>query len=78
MVEQAEVFKERWEITRMSLSFTGKILLFKSLNIKSDEVFNNFRPVPSDLSFVQGVELIKKQQSELAQNPRQSPPVDPK
>ena len=78
MVEQAEVFKERWEITRMSLSFTGRILLFKGLNIKSDEVFSNFRPAPSDLSFAQGVALIKKQQSELAQYPRQHTPLDPK
>lgn len=78
MVEQAEVFKERWEITRMSLSFTGRILFFKGLNIKSDEVFGNFRRAPSDLSFAQGVEMIKKQQSELAQNPRQAPPGDPK
>src|SRR5579859_1370524 len=37
MVEQAEVVKEQWEITRMSLSFTGRVLLFKGLNIKSDE-----------------------------------------
>jgi hypothetical protein len=78
IVEQAEVFKERWEITRMSLALTGRILLFKGLNIKSDEVFSNFRSAPSNLSFAQGVALIRKQQSELAQNPQQSGPVDPK
>jgi hypothetical protein len=78
VVEQAEVFKGRWETTGMSLSFTGRILLFKGLNIKSDEAFSNFRPAPQDLSFAQGVELIKKQQSELAQTPRPSAPVDPK
>ena len=68
LVEQAEVVKGDWEITRMSLSFTGKVLLFKSLNIKSDEVFSDFRPAPSDLSFAQGVELLKKQEAELAEN----------
>jgi hypothetical protein len=72
MVEQAEVVKEQWEITRMSLSFAGRIFLFKELNINSDEVFSNFRPVPSDLSFAQGVELLKQQEADLAQNRQQS------
>jgi hypothetical protein len=68
LVEQAEVIQGDWEVTRMSLSFTGKALLFKNLNIKSDEVFSNFRPAPSNLSFAQGVELLKKQEAELAEN----------
>jgi hypothetical protein len=78
LVEQAEVANERWETTHMSLSLTGRVLLFKSLNIKSDEVFSNFRPAPSDLSFTQGVELLKKQEAELAQNQQQSTPDSPK
>lgn len=73
MVEQAEVADQEWEITRMSLSFTGRILLFKGLNIKSDEAFSNFRPVPSNLTFAQAVELLKKQEAELAQNLHHSP-----
>jgi hypothetical protein len=72
LVEQGEVIQGDWELTRMSLSFTGRVLLFKSLNIKSDEVFSNFRLAPSNLSFAQGVELLKKQEAELAEN-RQTP-----
>jgi hypothetical protein len=68
VVEQAEVIQGEWEVTHMILSFTGRELLFKSLNIKSDEVFSNFRPAPSNLSFAQGVELLKKQEAELADN----------
>ena len=68
LVEQAEVVQGEWEVTHMSLSFTGKELLFKSFNIKSDEVFSNFRPAPSNLNFAQGVELLKKQEAELADN----------
>jgi hypothetical protein len=71
LVEQAEVIEGDWEVTRMSLSFTGKELLFKNLNIKSDEVFSNFRPAPPNLSFAQGVELLKKQEAELAENRQQ-------
>ena len=71
LVEQAEVIPGDWEVTHMSLSFTGKELLFKSLNIRSDEVFSNFRPAPSNLNFAQGVELLKKQEAELAENHQQ-------
>jgi hypothetical protein len=72
LVEQTEVIQGDWEVTHMSLSFTGKELLFKSLNIRSDEVFSDFRPAPSNLNFAQGVELLKKQEAELAEN-RQQP-----
>jgi hypothetical protein len=68
LVEQAEVVKGDWEVTRMTLGFTGRELLFKSLHIKSDEVFSNFRAAPSNLSFSQGVELLMKQGAELAEN----------
>src|SRR5580693_650132 len=71
LVEQAEVTQGDWEVTHMSLSFTGKELLFKSLNIRSDEVFSDFRPAPSNLNFAQGVELLKKQEAELAENHQQ-------
>lgn len=68
LVEQAKVLSGEWEVTHMSLCFTGKALLFKSLNINSEEVFSDFRPVPSTLTFAQGVELLKRQEAELAQN----------
>src|SRR5579863_118318 len=72
LVEQAEVVPGDWEVTHMSLSFTGKALLFKSLNIRSDEVSSDFQSVPPNLTFAQGVELLKKQEAELAEN-RQRP-----
>jgi len=78
LVEQAEVIKGDWEVTHMTLAFTGKELLFKSLHIKSDEVFSNFRAVPSNLSFAQGVELLKKQGAELAENQQQPGADKPK
>lgn len=71
LVEQAVVGPERWEITCMDLAFTGKVLLFKSINIKSREVFSDFRAVPSDLTFAQGVELLKKERATLAENQQQ-------
>jgi hypothetical protein len=65
-VEQAKVSDETWEVTRMGLNFTGKILLFKSLVIDSNEVFTNFQEVPPNLTFAEGVALLKKQGTEPA------------
>jgi hypothetical protein len=61
LVQQANVSNQEWELTRMELSFTGKILLFKNLAIHSSDVFADFRPVPPNLTFAEGVELLKKE-----------------
>jgi hypothetical protein len=68
LVEQRDVGGGSWDISRMSLSFTGKILFFKSLAIKSDEVFSDFRRVPADTTFAQGVEMLKAEEAKLAEN----------
>jgi hypothetical protein len=73
LVQQQEVGNNFWEISSMSLSFTGKILLFKNLSISSTEVFSGFKRVPSDLTFTQAVELLKKEESTVsADNPAAS------
>ncbi len=63
VVRQQEVGDDQWEISSMTLNFTGKILLFKSLNIKSTEIFSGFRRVPANLTFSQALDLLKKEQS---------------
>jgi hypothetical protein len=68
LIEQRDVGDDSWEISRMSLSFTGKILLVKSLSIKSDEVFTNFQRVPNTTTFAQGVKMLETEQAKLAQN----------
>lgn len=67
LVEQGDVGDGSWDMERMSLTFTGKILFFKRLDIRSTEVFRDFVPVPTGLSFAQGVELLKKQEATLAE-----------
>jgi hypothetical protein len=68
LVQQADAGDGHWEISRMDLGFTGKILLFKSLNIVQTEVMNDFQPVPSNLTFAQGLELLRKHEALLAEN----------
>jgi len=67
-VDQADVNDDNWAIARMDLAFTGKVLLFKSIDIKSTEIYSDFHPVPPDLTFAQGIELLKQQQAAIAQN----------
>jgi len=68
MVQQQEVGDNLWEISSMTLKFTGKILLLKSLNIRSTEIFSGFKRVASDLTFAQALDLLKKEESSLAEN----------
>jgi hypothetical protein len=67
-VQQADVGEGAWEITAMSLDITGKILLFKSLSMISDEKLSDFHPVPDDLTFAKGVDILKTEQEKLAHN----------
>jgi hypothetical protein len=68
VVAQGEVAPDHWDITQMRLDFTGKVLLFKSLTIKSNELYSDFRPVPPNLTFAQGVEMLRKQEETIAEN----------
>ena len=65
LVQQQEVGENGWEISNMTLDFTGKILLIKNLSIKSSETFSDFRPVPPNLTFAQAVDLLKKQEASM-------------
>jgi hypothetical protein len=67
MVEQSRVDKDRWDITEMTLDFTGKVLLFKRLRIKEHQITSEFRPVPQKLSLYEGVQMLRKQATQLAQ-----------
>ena len=73
-IQQAEAEDHTWVITEMSLNFTGRILLFKSLHQVSDEVLSDFRPVPGDLTFARGVEMLKAERARLARPAAATPP----
>jgi hypothetical protein len=66
--EQYEFSPGVWVPSLMAMRFTGKLMLFKSLNFKSRETYHDFRPVPPDMSFAQGIEVLKKENAAVAQN----------
>jgi hypothetical protein len=68
MVQQADLGlgDGAWGITEISLNVTGKLLLFKSLKMVTDEVLSDFRKLPGNLTFAQAVEMLKTEQEKLA------------
>jgi hypothetical protein len=77
-VQQGDIGDAHWEITRMDLALTGKVLLFKNINIKTSETFSHFQAVPANLTFAQGVDLLKKREAQIAENREQSGGAQPK
>lgn len=55
-----------WGITEMKLNITGKILMFKGLNIASDEVLSDFERMPEKLTFAQAVDILKAEEEKSA------------
>jgi hypothetical protein len=72
-VQQADVGDGSWDITEMKLNITGKILVFKSISLISDEILDDFRPEPANLPFRLGVDLLKAAEIDLAQGARTAP-----
>jgi hypothetical protein len=72
VVQQGVVGESDWEVTRMDLSFTGRELIFKKLVIKSKQSFSDFHSAPSNLTFAQAVDLLKKHEAEMAENHQQN------
>ena len=68
LVCQGDVGENSWEITQMNLNITGKILLFKPISMVSNEILSDFQRVPDDISFAQGVQLLKAEQEKYARN----------
>ena len=67
-VQQGDVGDGTWQITRMDLNISGKILMVKNLSMVSNEAFSDFHREPDNLPFARGVELLKSEQEKLAQN----------
>lgn len=66
-VEQQQVDGTHWDTTVMTLDLTGKALMFKSLVYKEAEYESDFRRLPDHITLTEGVELLKKDGSEVAQ-----------
>lgn len=59
IVEQEEVHKGDWEITKMRLNFTGKALIFKTIRIDETDTSTDFQQVPR-MTVAQAVDYLRK------------------
>ena len=57
-----------WEEVEETLNFYGKILMVKSLTVWSTETMTDFRPIPSDLTTAQALDLLHKSVETVAEN----------
>jgi hypothetical protein len=68
IIKQAEVAEGKWAETEETLRFNGKVLMVKPLTVWSTETTSDFRPVPSNLSTAQALQLLQNPNEVVAQN----------
>ncbi len=57
-LEQDRLSGNDWELSRMKLDLTGKVLLVKTLRIHIDEMMGDFQPVPRNLDYRQAIQML--------------------
>jgi hypothetical protein len=67
LIEQVRLDSGRWMTRRMKLNFTGRVLLFKPLNVDLDQFTADYRPV-SGMTVEQGIAFLKRIDQEIASN----------
>jgi len=68
LMEQGDLPDGNWVLSHFLMRFTGKILFFKNLDVNTTESSWDFHRVADDLSFEQGLALLKKQEEEVAKS----------
>lgn len=66
-IVQRDVGGGHWEEVEETLNFYGKILMIKSLTIWSTETMTDFRPIPSNLTTAQALDLLHKTAEQVAE-----------
>jgi len=68
VIQQQNIADDLWQASSITFDFTGKVLFMKTINIRSTEVFSDFHRIPTELTFIQTLEMMKHQGSLLAAN----------
>jgi hypothetical protein len=63
LIEQKEVYAGHWDTTHMSLHFTGKVLLVKSLDIQEEESTSDYHPI-GEMSVATALDKLKQMDAE--------------
>ena len=65
VVEKSDVGEGSWDLRRIELNFTGKIMMVKNLSIKSEETFDDYQTLPENTTFAKGIEMVREEQARL-------------
>jgi len=67
-VIQQKVGEDHWDQVFLDLNMTGRVIIFKTLNIKQKQILSNFRRVPDDLTIARAYEMLQSDSSMAASN----------
>jgi hypothetical protein len=65
-VEQREVGKGYWELTRIDVNMNGKALFFKTINVKQNVRNSDFKPVSAGVTLQQAAQMLKRDSADSA------------
>jgi hypothetical protein len=68
IIHQSDVGEGKWEETQERLQFNGKVLMLKNLTIDSNETMTDFRPVPSNITTAQALQMLQNPGEVVADN----------
>jgi len=58
-VKRAELVPGEWMITELNVEMKGKLLLFKSINLRQRDSMSDFRQIPPDLNATQAANMLR-------------------
>jgi hypothetical protein len=61
LVEQQDVGSGHWESTHLKLNLTGKILMLKSLVIRSTEDGSDYKPVSNNVTYKEAIQTLESE-----------------
>lgn len=65
-VVQKNVGDNHWETVSLDVDMQGRIVLFKSLNVKESEVLSDFRRMPDDLTIARAFAILQENKSSVS------------
>lgn len=68
LIEQGDIGDGHWGLSHLTMRFTGKVLFFKNIDVNTQEVAWDFRRVADNLSFAEGLQLLKQQSTTISKN----------
>jgi hypothetical protein len=66
-LQQQRLGPAKWRINQLIIEATGQAFIFKSITLKQRQFASDYRPVPPDLSVEAAVNLLKRQNTTVAE-----------